>query len=85
MSTELINGDRRADRRYQFDLQLQFQYSDERGALHGGCGVTAELSRGGIRFFTEEPLRWGLTWKRASPGPSNCKMSARWNCLWKDR
>jgi PilZ domain len=55
MSTELISGDRRADRRYQFDLQLQFQYTDERGVLHGSCGVTAELSRGGIRFFTEEP------------------------------
>jgi hypothetical protein len=34
-------------------LQLQFQYTDERGAIHGGCGVTAELSRGGVRFQTE--------------------------------
>jgi hypothetical protein len=54
MSTELISGDRRADRRYEFELQLQFQYTDESGAMHGGCGLTTELSRSGLRFLTEE-------------------------------
>ena len=51
MPTELIHGDRRTGRRFEFESQVQFQYSDERGAMHGGCGVTADLSRSGVRIL----------------------------------
>jgi len=59
MPTELINGDRRVARRYEFQSQIQFQYADERGRMHGGCGVTADLSRSGVRFRVEEDLPVG--------------------------
>jgi hypothetical protein len=54
MPTELIHGDRRSGRRFEFESQVQFQYADERGAMHGGCGVTVDLSRNGVRIFAEE-------------------------------
>ncbi|MGA2270266.1 MAG: PilZ domain-containing protein [Bryobacteraceae bacterium] len=55
MSHEVIRGDRRINRRYDVELQLCFQYTDQEGAPRVGCGVTAELSRGGIRFLTDDP------------------------------
>jgi hypothetical protein len=61
MPTEMINGDRRSDKRYEFELELQFHYADANGAMHGGCGVTTELSRGGIRFVAEEAPPVGVS------------------------
>lgn len=55
MTTEVIHGDRRADRRYQLELALHFHYTDESGAVCFGSGLTVELSRGGIRFQTDDP------------------------------
>lgn len=52
--TELIRGDRRADRRYQFELELRFSY-EERGVVYTGAGRTHDLSGGGIRFQTDSP------------------------------
>ena len=55
MAVEIIHGDRRVNRRYDVELQLRFHYTNEGGALRVGCGVTTELSRGGIRFLTDDP------------------------------
>jgi hypothetical protein len=54
-SVDLIRGDRRTNRRYSFDMPLRFQYPSG-GARRLGCGQTMDLSRGGIRFVSEDPL-----------------------------
>jgi hypothetical protein len=55
MAVEIIHGDRRVNRRYDVELPLRFHYTNEEGALRVGCGVTAELSRGGILLLTDDP------------------------------
>ena len=57
--TELIHGDRRADRRYLFEMALRFSYR-HRGENFAGTGSTVDLSSGGIRFFTETPPPAGI-------------------------
>ena len=54
MSVDCISGDRRADRRYDFRMEVRFSYS-ERGVTYFGAGVTIDLSGGGVRFQTETP------------------------------
>jgi hypothetical protein len=55
MSIEVLHGDRRVDRRYELELPIRFEYSDERNELRVGGGLTIELSRGGVRFHTPDP------------------------------
>ena len=50
--TDIIHGDRRSDRRYAFELEMRFSYT-ERRITHAGRGYTVDLSRGGIRFRAE--------------------------------
>jgi hypothetical protein len=57
--TELIHGDRRADRRYPFEMALRFSYT-YRGQAYAGTGATVDLSSGGIRFLTETPPPAGI-------------------------
>ena len=57
--TELIHGDRRADRRYLFEMALRFRYQN-RGETFAGTGTTVDLSGGGIRFLTETPPPPGI-------------------------
>ena len=52
MQLQVIHGDRRVDRRYDLQLDLQFSYLHD-GKNCWGSGHTIELSRGGIRFFAE--------------------------------
>ena len=54
MSLDCISGDRRADRRYDFQMDVRFSYS-ERGVPYVGAGVTVDLSGGGVRFLTDTP------------------------------
>jgi len=54
MSVDVIAGDRRVHRRYQAELRLSFRYTDRTGVNHPGTGVTIELSRGGIRFHSDD-------------------------------
>jgi hypothetical protein len=56
---ELIYGDRRSDRRYTFELTLQFSYH-QRGTRFSGTGTTEDLSSGGIRFVTDTPPPEGV-------------------------
>ena len=55
MSVEVIHGDRRVNRRYDVELEFRFHYTLKEGSLRFGCGVTVELSRGGILFLTDDP------------------------------
>jgi hypothetical protein len=52
--TDVIHGDRRANRRYHFELESRFSYEDA-GIQRLGAGFTEDLSRGGIRFQTDNP------------------------------
>jgi hypothetical protein len=54
MSVDHICGDRRADRRYDFQMDVRFSYA-ERGVTYVGAGVTVDLSGGGVRFLTDTP------------------------------
>jgi hypothetical protein len=51
---EIIHGDRRGDRRYAYEMELQFSYTLA-GATYFGSGLTVDLSRGGVRFTAEDP------------------------------
>src|SRR5580658_3743068 len=52
--TEIIHGDRRSDRRYEYEMELQFSYTLN-GAIHFGSGLTVDLSRGAVRFVADNP------------------------------
>jgi hypothetical protein len=53
-SVDIIRGDRRANRRYTFEMPLRFLYpSGDSRRL--GCGQTLDLSRKGIRFVSDDP------------------------------
>ena len=57
-SVDLICGDRRADRRYTFEMPMRFLYrSGDSRCL--GYGQTVDLSRKGIRFASDDPPRIG--------------------------
>jgi len=51
---EIIHGDRRGDRRYRYEMELEFSYRVD-GGTHFGSGLTVDLSRGGVRFSTDDP------------------------------
>jgi hypothetical protein len=52
--TEVIHGDRRSDRRYQYEMELRFSY--RRGStMLFGSGHTVDLSRGAVRFVADNP------------------------------
>jgi hypothetical protein len=55
MSIEVLHGDRRVDRRYELEMPIRFEYTDERNEPREGSGLTIELSRGGVRLQTPEP------------------------------
>ena len=52
--TDIIHGDRRTERRYAYEMELQFSYSLG-GAKHFGSGVTGDLSRTSVRFLADNP------------------------------
>lgn len=54
MSVDCIGGDRRADKRYDFQMDVRFEYS-EQGVTYFGAGVTIDLSGGGVRFRADTP------------------------------
>jgi hypothetical protein len=59
MSLDKISGDRRLDRRYDLELRLEFVCTG-RPVLRMGCGETIELSRSGVRFWTDDPPDIGV-------------------------
>ena len=52
--SEIIHGDRRGERRYAYEMELQFSYT--LGGVQGfGSGLTVDLSRGAVRFVADDP------------------------------
>jgi hypothetical protein len=52
--TDIIHGDRRGERRYPYELELEFSYR-QGGAMQFGSGHTADLSRAAVRFLADNP------------------------------
>jgi hypothetical protein len=52
--TDNIHGDRRSERRYAYEMEVQFSYSLG-CARHFGSGLTADLSRTAVRFVADNP------------------------------
>ena len=53
-TADMIHGNRRADRRYEFEMPLHF--SCDGGKLRsGGSGCTKDLCRKGILFVSDNP------------------------------
>jgi hypothetical protein len=57
--TDIIHGDRRSDRRYAYEMELRFSYTD-RGVTYLGSGVTVDLSRGAVCFVADNPPPAGV-------------------------
>jgi len=53
---ELINGDRRYNRRYDLSLELRWKRLRRGKVLDLGTGTTIDLSSGGILFHAEKAL-----------------------------
>lgn len=52
--TDIIHGDRRSERRYSYEMELQFSYKLG-SSDHFGSGVTGDLSRTAVRFLADNP------------------------------
>lgn len=52
-NADIIHGDRRADRRYDFEMPLQFLCDGQ--LQSGGSGYTKDLCRKGILFVSDNP------------------------------
>src|ERR1035438_4206198 len=53
-SLDFISGERRIDRRYELALEMRFTYESDCVSYYGS-GVTRNLSRGGVSFYSETP------------------------------
>jgi hypothetical protein len=58
--TDMIAGDRRADRRYDIRLDLRWKLVRRRRVLDSGTGYTVDLSSGGILIDAGRHLPAGL-------------------------
>lgn len=58
---QIVLGDRRAHRRYEVRLQLHYRLLRGSRVLYEGCGVTTNMSRGGVTFQTGRFLPSGLS------------------------
>ena len=59
MELEIIQGDRRADRRYPLELDLHCRLQVGRQYVPVGAGVTTDISKGGIAFRVNRTLAPG--------------------------
>lgn len=69
--TDVIGGDRRADRRYDIRLDLRWKLVRRRRVLDSGTGYTIDLSSGGILMDAGKHLPAGL----------NIELSVSWPAL----
>jgi hypothetical protein len=52
--SDVIHGDRRSERRYAYELALQFSYTVD-GVGSFGSGYTVDLSRAAVCFVADNP------------------------------
>ena len=66
---EMIMGDRRMDKRYEVELELDYKVIRGHRVVQHGHGKTLTMSRGGVAFSTERPLPTGCAIELAINGP----------------
>lgn len=66
---EMIMGDRRADKRYEMELELQYRIIRGHRVVQQGYGRTITMSRGGLAFTTERQLPIGCAIELAIEWP----------------
>lgn len=59
MANETIRGDRRLQRRYPLELDLEFRIMDGDEVVAQGAGRTENISSGGVLFEAEDDIRHG--------------------------
>ncbi len=57
----IIQGDRRANRRYELMLGLSYEVIENGRVLADGCGQTTNVSSGGVLFTSDESIYPGVT------------------------
>ena len=59
MTKEKIQGDRRLQRRYPLELDLEFRVVDDDKVVSTGIGKTGNMSSGGVLFYASEGVPTG--------------------------
>jgi PilZ domain len=59
VATDTIRGDRRLQRRYPLELDLEFKIIDGDQVVSTGTGRTGNISSGGLLFYTAEGVLSG--------------------------
>ena len=59
MTRERIQGDRRLQRRYPLELDLEFRIVDNDKVVSTGTGKTGNISSGGVLFYAAEGVPTG--------------------------
>jgi hypothetical protein len=59
VSREKIPGDRRLQRRYPLELDVEFKIVDDDKVVSAGTGRTGNMSSGGVLFYSEEMVPSG--------------------------
>ena len=78
----MIGGDRRGERRYELDLEIQWKLLHRRRTLDSGTGRTLDLSSHGVLFETGRALPRGahieasVCWPARLHGLANLKLLA---------
>ena len=68
MSREKIQGDRRLQRRYPLELDLEFKIVDDDRVVSTGTGRTGNMSSGGVLFHATEGV----------PSGPHVELAVRW-------
>ncbi len=68
MSKEKIPGDRRLQRRYPLELDVEFKIVDDDKVVSTGTGRTGNMSSGGVLFYAEEGV----------PSGPHVELAVRW-------
>lgn len=59
MAKEIIRGDRRLQRRYPLELDLEYRIIKDNRVVSTGAGRTANLSSGGVLFYADDSVAYG--------------------------
>jgi len=68
VAKDIIRGDRRLQRRYPIELDLEYRIIKDNSVVCTGAGRTANLSSGGVLFHPDETVAYG----------SSIELSVRW-------
>ena len=68
MTREKIQGDRRLQRRYPVELDLEFRIVEDDKVVSTGTGKTGNMSSGGVLFFAPEGV----------PSGPHVELAVRW-------